>query len=333
MNSSVDVTQPVDLPTALERASVLVVPALDAALALISPELRAPIAHHLASGGKRLRAALVLVAARAAGADEAVGVPGAVAIELIHNFSLLHDDIIDGDTDRRHRPTVWAEFGVGQAIIAGDALAALATQVLMNPLTDARVRAAALLADATQAMIAGQASDMAFEARGTVSVDECLAMAAGKTGALLACSTAMGATLAGAPPATVDALADFGHHLGVAFQAIDDILGIWGDPERTGKPVGNDLIQQKKSIPVAFALDRADARRGELTKLLAGALDRAGVLEATRIIEECGGRDETTAVADKELDLALAALDSVDLDPGPRAELVGIARFVTDRDR
>ena len=208
----------------------------------------------MAGGGKFVRAGLVLTATAAAGAKEAVGTVGGVAIELVHNFSLIHDDIIDRDLERRHRPTMWAEHGVGHAIIAGDALATLAFQILLEEPTPERVRAAMRLAEATQAMIAGQAEDMASELRDSLSVEECLQMEAGKTGALLSCSTAMGAILAGAPAATIEALAEFGRHLGIAFQAIDDVLGIWGEPGVTGKPVGNDLRQHKKTLPIALAL-------------------------------------------------------------------------------
>ncbi len=320
-------------PDVLGRAAALVTPALDAAVERLSPELAAPVRHHLAGGGKRVRAALVLVSAAAAGGSEDAGIPGAVAIELVHNFSLLHDDIIDEDRDRRHRPTVWAQFGIGSAIIAGDALAALATQVLLDDPTPERVRATATLATATQAMIAGQADDMAFETRTSVTVEECLRMATGKTGALLSCASSLGAVLVGAPEPTVVALADFGRNVGIAFQAIDDVLGIWGQPSQTGKPAGNDLVQHKKSLPVVTALARADGRRPELEALLGRTLAEQDVTEAARLIEESGAREEATDIAESHLEAALASLDRVDLLPGPRAQLVAIARFVTERDR
>ena len=214
---------------------------LAAAVGRLDEALQAPVRHHLDGGGKRVRAALVLVSAAAAGGAEEDGIPGAVAVELVHNYSLLHDDIIDGDQERRHRPTVWVEYGVGPAIVAGDALAGLALQVLLEHPTPERVRAAVRLAEANQAMIAGQASDMAFETRPAVTVAECLAMEEGKTGALISCAAAIGAHLAGAPAATVTALEAFGAHLGTAFQAVDDLLGIWGEPAVTGKPVGTGL--------------------------------------------------------------------------------------------
>jgi geranylgeranyl diphosphate synthase type I len=320
-------------PDALGRAAALVTPALDAAVDRLSPELAAPVRHHLAGGGKRVRAALVLVSAAAAGGTEEAGIPGAVAIELVHNFSLLHDDIIDEDRDRRHRPTVWAQFGIGSAIIAGDALAALATQVLLDDPTPERVRATATLATATQEMIAGQADDMAFETRTSVTVEECLRMATGKTGALLSCASSLGAVLVGAPDATVSALADFGRNVGIAFQAIDDVLGIWGQPSQTGKPAGNDLVQHKKTLPVVTALARADGRRPELQALLGRTLAEQDVAEAARLIEESGAREEATDIAESHLEAALAALDRAEILPGPRAQLVAIANFVTERDR
>jgi geranylgeranyl diphosphate synthase, type I len=318
----------------LERARAVVGPQLSSVVGRLSPELRAAVDHHLAGGGKYVRAALALISAAATGGDDAAAIPGAVAIELVHNFSLVHDDIIDGDLERRHRSTVWAEYGVGHAIIAGDALVTLAFQVLLAEPTPERVRAAARLGEATQAMISGQAEDMASERRATFGVDECLHMEAGKTGALLSCAACFGAILSGAPETQVEALADFGRHLGVAFQAVDDVLGIWGEPVVTGKPVGNDLRMHKKTLPVALGLERAPAAAGELPRLLqAGDLEDADVTRAAGLLEQCGARRTTMAIGESHLRAALRALDRVPLAGGSRAELESIARFVTARDR
>ncbi|HEY3845422.1 MAG TPA: polyprenyl synthetase family protein [Acidimicrobiales bacterium] len=317
----------------LSRTALVVAAALDDAVARLSPTQRGPVEHHLAGGGKGVRAALALLSAAATGAAEETGVVGAVAIELVHNFSLIHDDIIDGDLERHHRSTVWTEYGIGPAIIAGDALATLALQLLLDEPTPERVRAAHCLAQGTQFMIAGQADDMAFESRPVVTVAECLDMEFGKTSALLSCAVSLGAILAGAPDATVEALAAFGSHLGTAFQAVDDVLGIWGEPAHTGKPVGSDLSQHKKTLPVTLALARAGGRRAELRTLLDGDLSPEEVTRAGALIDECGGRRETMALADLHLDLALAALDRVTLVPGPKHELVALAHFVTERDR
>jgi geranylgeranyl diphosphate synthase type I len=322
------------IPAALERASALVGPAIDEIVAgRLSPGLRAPVEHHLAGGGKRVRAALVVLSSAAAGASEETGVVGAVAIELIHNFSLVHDDVVDGDRERRHRPTVWAEFGVGPAIVAGDALATLAMQVLLEDPTTPRVRAAIALADATQAMIAGQANDMAFETRQSVSVAECTAMVEGKTGALLSCAASLGAILAGGEETVVSALASFGLHVGVSFQAIDDLLGVWGQPQVTGKPVGNDLLQRKKTLPVAIALAQSNGRADELAGLLRGELTPVEVRRATQLLEACGAREAVLDAAASHFELACAALARVPLVPGPAAELIEVARFVTERDQ
>jgi geranylgeranyl diphosphate synthase type I len=318
---------------ALTRAAGIVAPALEEAVSRLSPSLQAPLQHHLAGGGKRVRAALSLLSAAATGGSEEDGVLGAVAIELIHNFSLIHDDIMDGDTERRHRATVWSEFGVGPAIIAGDALSTLAVQLLLEEPTSARVRAAACLVEATQVMIAGQADDLAFESRPFVTVAECLEMERGKTSALLACAVSLGALLTGAPAPTVAALAEFGSHLGTAFQAVDDLLGVWGEPERTGKPVGSDLLQHKKTLPVSIALARAQGSQPELLRLLQGDLSAADVERARIVMEEAGAKDETAAMADEHLALALAALDRVSLVSGPKDDLVAVAHFVTERDR
>jgi geranylgeranyl diphosphate synthase type I len=326
--------RPADAPPAcLERAAGLVGPALDRAVARLTPALQEPVRHHLAGGGKRVRAALALVSAVAAGSDEGTGLPGAVAVELVHNYSLIHDDLMDGDTERRHRPTVWARYGAGTAVIAGDALAALAVEVLLDEPSAPRVAAAAALTRANQEMIAGQAADMAFEGRPEVGVDECRRMELAKTGALLGCAASIGAILAGADPATVGALDEFGRQLGAAFQAVDDLLGVWGDPERTGKPVGNDLVQRKQSLPVVLARAAAGSRRTELDAALAAEMTPGALAAATGLLEALGARQATQEQADRHFATALAALDRVALVPDAHQELVAVARFVTERDR
>jgi geranylgeranyl diphosphate synthase, type I len=326
-------TSPRGAPAALARAAALVAPALADAVTRLDATLQPPVLHHLKGGGKYVRAGLVLLSAAAAGGTPEDGLAGAVAIELVHNYSLLHDDVIDGDRERRHRPTVWAQFGVGTAIVAGDSLAALASQVLLDDPTPAHVRAARCLADATQAMIAGQSADMAFESRSSVTLDECLDMERGKTGALLSAAAAIGATLGGGRDDVVATMADYGDHLGVAFQAVDDLLGIWGEPAATGKPVGADLVARKKTLPVAAAMAAGGEASAELRTILEGSPGEEQVARATELIESTGARDQVAAIADRHLHEALAALDRVDLAAGPRDELVAVARYVTARDR
>ncbi|HVB06989.1 MAG TPA: polyprenyl synthetase family protein [Acidimicrobiales bacterium] len=332
------------VPEILTRARGHVAPALRAAIAVLSPELRPVAEYHLGwrdergalvggDGGKGVRPALSVLSAEAVGAEASVGVPGAVAVELVHNFSLIHDDVIDEDVERRHRPTVWALYGIGPAVIAGDALLALAQQVVLGPVPgpDAE-RAARRVADATAAMIAGQALDMAFERRDDVGVASCLAMEAGKTGALLGCAASIGAVLAGADEPVVEALDRFGVELGLSFQAVDDLLGIWGDPAATGKPAWSDLRQHKKSLPVAAALASGGAAVAELSSLLFSEhLEERDVERAAALVEECGGRDFATSEAAAHLATALAAVEGLALREESVAELVELAHFVVER--
>jgi geranylgeranyl diphosphate synthase type I len=339
-------------PAVLERARLVVEPVLREAVGRLTPDLLAPLHYHLGwadadgrpvagGGGKGVRPALAILSAEAAGADGEVGVPGAVAVELVHNYSLLHDDVMDGDRERRHRPTVWALFGVGQAIIAGDALVTLAVDVLLEQESAAASRAARDLVRATDAMIAGQAADLAYERRRDVSVQECSAMERGKTGALLGCAASIGARLAGGDPALVEGLERYGVELGLAFQAVDDVLGIWGSPEVTGKPAWSDLRQRKKALPLLHALAHEDAD-GELHALVAGPgrpdgvvddrpLGDAEVARAALLVEAHGGRARTEEAADAHLGAALRTLDDLDVAPAARAELEQLARFVVDR--
>jgi len=332
------------VPFALTRARELLEPALSEAVSGLSPEVRRVASYHLGftdaagtptngDGGKAVRPALAFLSAEAAGAAPEAALPGAVAVELVHNFSLLHDDVMDQDAERRHRPTAWALFGVGPAILAGDALLALAHEVLVTASSPEGVRASAALARATAGMIAGQGEDLGFESRLDVTVEECLEMCAHKTGALLSCASSIGAILAGAKTPVVEALADFGLQVGLAFQAVDDVLGIWGRPEITGKPAANDLRQHKKSLPVVAALAAGGPAAERLSRLLFnGDLSEEGVSEAVRLVEEAGGRTLASEEAERRLETALAALDRVPLEPHARDQLAELARFVAERE-
>jgi geranylgeranyl diphosphate synthase type I len=329
--------------SALSRARERLEPALRRAAEGLGPELGRVVCYHLGltevdgrprdgAGGKAVRPTLAFLGAEAVGASGDVALPGALAVELVHNFSLLHDDVMDGDRMRRHRPAAWALFGVGSAITAGDALLAEAHRILVELPGPEGVRAARSLARATGRMILGQAQDLAFGSRLDVSFEECRRMAANKTGALLSCAASIGAILAGGPPEAARALEAFGEHLGVAFQAVDDLLGLWGRPERTGKPVASDLRQRKKTFPVVAALEARHPAADRLRALLAGELDEDAIGEALGLIEEAGGRARTEAEADQQLRRALAALDGAPLEVGARAELEELARFVGSRE-
>jgi geranylgeranyl diphosphate synthase type I len=331
--------------TALHRGRDAVTPALRAALARLDATSRAQAEYHFGwsdvdghpvagDGGKAVRPALALLSAQAAGADAEVGVAGAVAVELVHNFSLLHDDLMDGDQERRHRRTVWAIWGASGAILTGDALLSLAHEMLLESASPHACEADRLLATATRELIRGQVQDLAFERRDDVTLAECLDMVAGKTGALLSASAAIGAVLAGAPPAVADALATFGSQLGIAFQLIDDVLGIWGDPAVTGKSIHSDLHARKKSLPVTYVLTGGAAEGEQLAKWFAatGEPDEAELRAAADLVTAGGGRDWAVAEAKRRMELGECALAAVDLPASPRCELLSLARFIVHRE-
>ncbi|MCB5164035.1 polyprenyl synthetase family protein [Streptomyces bambusae] len=336
----------------LERGRTLSTPVLRAAVETLAPPMDTVSAYHFgwidaegnptdADSGKAVRPALALLSAEAAGAPAATGIPGAVAVELVHNFSLLHDDLMDGDEQRRHRDTVWKVHGPAQAILVGDALFALANELLLELGTVEAGRATRRLTTATRKLIDGQAQDISYEHRERVSVEECLEMEGNKTGALLACAVSIGAVLGGADDRTADKLEEYGYHLGLAFQAVDDLLGIWGDPESTGKQTWSDLRQRKKSLPVVAALAAGGPASEQLGDLLAAdarSADFANFSEeefAARaaLIEEAGGRRWTEEEARRQHAVAVQALDEVDMPQKVRDQLVALADFVVVRKR
>jgi geranylgeranyl diphosphate synthase type I len=229
---------------------------------------------------------------------------------------------------------VWTIWGPSAAILTGDALLALAQEVLLEADSPHARDAALRLSVSTRDLIRGQVQDLAFEHRTDVTVEECLDMAAGKTGALLAASASIGAVLAGAPAATVEALATFGAHLGLAFQLVDDVLGIWGDPAVTGKPVHSDLRSRKKSLPVTAALARGGAPGRELAEWLAGdgEVDERSLPRIADLVAAAGGRDWALDEAKRRMALGESALDAVPMPDGPRDELIALADFIVNRD-
>jgi geranylgeranyl diphosphate synthase, type I len=336
----------------LETGRILTTPVLRAAVARLVPPMDTVAAYHFGwidqagrpadgDGGKAVRPALALLSAQAAGAPPETGVPGAVAVELVHNFSLLHDDLMDGDEQRRHRDTVWKVHGPAQAILVGDALFALANEILLEHGTVDAGRATRRLTTATRKLIDGQAQDISFEHRERVTVQECLEMEGNKTGALLACASSIGAVLGGASEADADALEDYGYHLGLAFQAIDDLLGIWGDPATTGKQTWSDLRQRKKSLPVVAALAAGGSASERLGELLAAdaknpendAFSEEEFAMRAALIEEAGGREWTSQEARRQYATAIAALDTMDMPEDVHQKLVGLADFVVVREK
>ncbi|MFI6095412.1 family 2 encapsulin nanocompartment cargo protein polyprenyl transferase [Lentzea sp. NPDC051213] len=323
----------------------LVAPALRRAVGQLPESMRTIAEYHfgwrdehgnpvLENGGKAIRPAMVLLAAEAVGGTAAAAIPAAVAVELIHNFSLLHDDVMDHDETRRHRATAWTVFGVNAAILAGDALQALAVDVLAASGHPRALEAVRTLGDAVVALLDGQAYDLDFEVRTDVKVDEVITMALGKTGALLGASTALGALYGGGTDRQVESLRGYGTQLGLAFQHVDDLLGIWGDPSVTGKAAHMDLHNRKKSLPVVWALTSGSAASAELASLYFrdAELWPADLARAAALVEAAGGRAWSQTQADELHTQALVHLG--DASPTARAavELGTLAELVTHRD-
>jgi geranylgeranyl diphosphate synthase type I len=224
-------------------------------------------------------------------------------------------------------------FGVGPAILAGAALLALANDLLLEDNAPGGPWAARCLSTAVQRLIAGQSEDLAFEARGDVSLAECVEMAGDKTAALMACACTIGAVHVGASPELAMSLAEFGGHVGLAFQLTDDLLGIWGATEVTGKPVGADLRARKKSLPVVAALASDTDEAAELTTILAsdGELSEDDLVHTADLVAKAGGKEWAEKEASDRLAAAAGCLDGVGIPSEVRAEFMAIAEFITAR--
>jgi geranylgeranyl diphosphate synthase type I len=337
-----------DVDDILDRCRLLIRPALQAALEELSPEPRRMASYAVglsetdgtprsAHGGKRLRPAITVLCAQAAGGSAQAAIAGAVAVELVHAFSLVHDDIIDQDERRRHRPTVWKAYGIGPAVLSGDALLALAVRTLTSVDGAAATTAVGHLSTALIDLIHGQSADMSFEHRpyagpGAVTAEEYGDMAARKTGALLGCAAAVGTLLGGGSPERADLMARMGRHLGIAFQVADDLLAISGDPEVTGKPLFNDLRQAKKTLPVIYALQNGAAPGRRLAEMLAARPDDTETLRtAAGLVDTSGGRAYARRQAEHHLEQALALIAAA----GPRVpaadDLTALAYFLVNR--
>ncbi|MDD5370719.1 MAG: polyprenyl synthetase family protein [Anaerolineaceae bacterium] len=309
---------------------------LDRAVSADMPELREMLAYHLGwagenagaeSRGKRIRPLVVLMCCIAAGGDWRKALPAAAAVELLHNFSLIHDDIQDQSPLRRGRPAVWVRWGIPQAINAGDTMytmAYLAVACLSETTTlPLAFQALGLLQQACLSLTAGQYLDIDYESRLEIGIKDYWPMVTGKTAALLAACAELGSLVAGANESTQTAFQQFGQYLGLAFQVQDDYLGLWGDSALTGKSAESDLVSGKKTLPVLYGLSLGGefARRWSAGKILpeeassiAAMLAREGALEYTR---------ETT---NRLTQLALEALQIATCDTHGADALVELAR-------
>ena len=258
--------------------------------------------------GKRLRPRLLLAVAQDTGASEEDALDAAVAIEALHNYSLIHDDIEDGDRLRHGRETLWVRFGVAQAINAGDALCALSSLTLLRAGTRHPVERVARMVErlheAHLAMSAGQSLDIAFETEIAVTPERYLEMIAGKTAALFAAASELGALSAGADDAQARRYHDLGAAFGTAFQIYDDVLGIWADAQSTGKTAGADIVRRKKTYPIVWALQgQPDPHRGVIAQAYAstGELAPEAVQKVVAALNALGAREAAHRLAANHL--------------------------------
>lgn len=300
------------------------------------------IAHHMGWGepptagkGKRLRPLITLLSCDAAGGHWRDSLPIAASLELVHNFSLIHDDIEDASETRRGRPTVWKQWGVEQAINTGDTLfiiSRLAAYRMMNTglSAESMIRLLKLVDQACLALSKGQYQDLAFEDADSVSEAAYLEMIAGKTAALLSASSEAGAITAGAPPEVVESYRSFGFHLGLAFQILDDILGIWGSAANTGKPVGDDLRSRKKSLPVVLGMQRSKEFRD---LWLSERTDPEAIQELGDLLKSAEALEDARDEAEKHTNLAIASLERASPSGHAGAALRKLAAELLNRQR
>ena len=283
--------------------------------------------------GKRIRPLLLLLAASASGGDWEKALPAAAGIELIHNFSLFHDDIQDKSETRRGRPTAWKIWGIAQAINAGDGMFILANLAIgdlaKNYPADIILVGERIFQKTCLDLTRGQHLDIDYESRSDLSVGDYWTMIAGKTAALISTSMQLGALFGGANEETQNAYRDFGHYLGLAFQVQDDILGIWGDEALTGKSAASDLPEGKKSLPVLYGFEKNEefAQRWK-----EGSIEEANVPKMAQLLEVEGARLKAQRQADQMTDLALKSLQMANPQDDAGDALFSLAEHLLGRE-
>jgi len=291
-----------------------------------------------ANSGKMLRATLCLLAAESVTGDFKKALPVSAAIELIHNYSLVHDDIQDGDELRRHRSTVWKIWGSPQAINAGSALKMLADlsilQLRGNGIPpEKQLDVFDILETNCLKMIEGQYMDIDFEQRDSIAVEQYLEMIEKKTSALISGALQSGAVL-GVERKKLDGFKRFGKYLGIAFQITDDILGIWGNDKKTGKPKGNDIRKKKKSLPIVFCMQEGKNKSALKLKstYTKNRISGRSVRTVLAALEDCQSKKFCQDQAEKYYILALEELEKLPIRKEYMGHYSDIARFLIKRD-
>ena len=294
--------------------------------------------HIIEAGGKRLRPFLVLKSCKLVEGREEDAIPTAAALELLHTFTLIHDDIMDQDEKRRGVPTVHTRWGVAIAIVAGDLLFAKVYETITNYTNTKHVTPKRILqvlkeiSEATIALCEGQTRDMMFENNETVSEEEYLEMIKGKTAALFETSARCGGILGGATKSQVEHLGEFGRYSGIAFQVIDDVLALTADEKVLKKPVGNDIREGKRTLIVVYALEKASKSQRKTILETLGNKDASprSIQETIELIDSLGAIDYAKEVAEKSIERAKEALTSFPASEN-REDLISLSDLIFAR--
>ncbi|MFC1998476.1 polyprenyl synthetase family protein [Chloroflexota bacterium] len=288
--------------------------------------------------GKLLRPKLCLIACEAVGGNWQKALPSAAVLELVHNFSLVHDDIEDQSDYRRHRRTVWSIWGQAQAINLGDGMYSLGRLALLRLSNEGFepqkiLDVIKLLDQACVRLCEGQHLDMCFESSYDITINQYLEMIGKKTANLISCALKMGAILGTDDEIVATGLEQFGWKLGVAFQIQDDILGIWGKEDKTGKSM-SDIAQRKKSLPIIYGLMSDDGKCAELIRNVYDkeTIDRDAIVKVTEALDEIKARNYCQKLAYDYYDNALQIINKLEIDREARQELIEIADFFVKRD-
>ena len=323
-----------DVKEVLGNYSKDIIKTIEDELASITPNNLEEASIYLTkAGGKMLRPSLTLITSEAVDGNRQIALKSAASIELIHTFSLIHDDIMDKDDMRRGMPSVHKVWGEDVAILAGDTLFSKAFEIILSTegtTLEQNNKALATVADACVKICEGQAFDMAFEERFDVSEDEYMNMIFKKTGALIAAATKVGAIMGGAGDEVIDAMYEYGRLIGLAFQIQDDYLDLTSDEEILGKPIGSDIAKGKMTIIAIKGLDSDES--GEFLEILKDDNNsQSDVVKAIEFLTNCGAIEYARNLALESVMKAKEVLEILD-DSSSKQVLIDIADFVLERN-
>lgn len=295
-----------------------------------------PIVYSLNMGGKRIRPLLLMMACRMFSNDISGSLPAAVAIEIFHNFTLLHDDIMDKSVLRRNKKTVHIEFSENAAILSGDAMSFLATEYLLKSEISNLKEVLGIFTDTSLKVCEGQQYDMDFESYSNVTVDDYINMISLKTAILLANSLKIGAVIGGASKEDTDSLFHFGLNIGIAFQLQDDFLDTFGDTDKFGKNIGGDIVSNKKTFLLISALNKAEANDNSNLDYWINVKEfnrEEKIRNVIKIYEDFGIREMTSEKIEDYFQKAKKCLETISVNNEVKKELFEVANILMERQK